>query len=66
MNKQQVADYLKTKGVATTRHKVTRAIYDGTLASKLDGKRRLVSEYDALIWALSGREHFGTDNKATA
>lgn len=58
MNKQQVADYLKTKGVTTTRHKVTRAVYDGTLASKRDGKRRLISEYDALVWALSGREHF--------
>lgn len=66
MSKQQVVDYLKTKGVATTRHKVIRAVYEGKLASKLDGKRRLVSQYDALVWALSGREHFTRDNQVSA
>lgn len=66
MSKQQVVDYLKTKGVTTSRTKVIRAIYEGRLASKLDGKRRLVSQYDALVWALSGREHFTRNDQVGA
>lgn len=67
MSKQQTADYLVSKGVPTNVHAIVRAIYDGKLASKRIGKKRLVSEYDALLWALSGREFFGQDdNPASA
>ncbi|WP_268787766.1 hypothetical protein [Mycolicibacterium iranicum] len=62
MSKKQTADYLVSKGVPTNVHAIVRAIYDGKLASKRIGKKRLVSEYDALVWALSGREFFGQDD----
>lgn len=64
MNKEQTAEYLTSKGVPTSKHTVIRAIYDGKLASKRIGKKRLVSEYDALVFALSGREFFGSKESA--
>lgn len=66
MSKEQTADYLISKGVPTNKHAIVRAIYDGKLASKRIGKKRLVSEYDALIFALSGREFFGQESEQSA
>lgn len=68
MNKEQTAEYVnaKAEGMEATKYTITRAIYDGKLASKRIGKKRLVSEYDALVWLLSGREHFGQDDQASA
>ena len=66
MSKEQTADYLISKGVPTNKHAIVRAIYDGSLASKREGKKRLVSEYDALIFALSGREYFGQKSEQSA
>jgi len=68
MNKEQTAEYVNSKaeGIDATKYTITRAIYEGQLASKRIGKKRLVSEYDALVWLLSGREHFGRNAEASA
>lgn len=66
MNKQETADYLSGLGFPTNKAAIVRAIYDGKLASKLAGKKRLVSRYDALVYALSGREFFGRDESVSA
>lgn len=66
MNKEETAEYLVSKGVPTNKHAIVRAIYDGKLASKRIGKKRVVSEYDALVFALSGREYFGHDDQESA
>ena len=64
MNKEEAATYLGGFGFPTNRAAVVRAVYSGKLASRLVGKKRLISQYDALVYALSGGEHFGLEKTA--
>lgn len=52
-----VVEYLAQKniGVTVSRMRVIAAIKSGELRSKLDGTRKRVSQYDALIWVLNDR-----------
>lgn len=64
MNKEEAAHYLGEFGFPTNRAAVVRAVYNGQLVSRLVGKKRLISQHDALVYALSGGEHFGLEASA--
>jgi hypothetical protein len=53
MNKDTTTEYLNTKGMPVFRNGVVTAIHSGELRSAIYSGQRLVSEYDAVRWALS-------------
>jgi hypothetical protein len=53
LNKDATTEYLNNRGMPVFRNAVVTAIHSGELRSALYSGQRLVSEYDAVRWALS-------------
>lgn len=52
-DKSQILQYLLDKRLPATTYAIKTAIASGELPSKLVGRARRVSQFDALVWAVS-------------